>query len=126
MLNRRYSHLLGVIARQCRASILALTAVGMVFMAAHTETARAAAPGATVARLVLADLNFQTGLPVTHAAAQTASCPSQTSCHDGQPLFGAVADTANVLARGRFRRLIPGQIHATGHRVGLDHPPPIA
>jgi hypothetical protein len=126
MLNSRYPLLFARIARRCRVGILTLLAVGMILMAAHTDIARAAEPGGPAAGLVLADLNTQTGPPVTIAETQTASCAAQTSCHHGQPLFSAVPDTEAVLVHGNFRRLIPGQIHATGHRVGLDLPPPIA
>jgi len=126
MLSRRYSLSLAVIARLCRASILALMAVGLILMGAHADIARATLPGATVAGPVPTDPNARPALPVPYVTAQTASCPSQGTCHHGEPFFGGVAEAADLAPQGRFWHLIPGRIATTGQGLGLDHPPPIA
>ena len=126
MRNSQVSSLLTRIARRGRVLLLALMAIGLFLSVAHSENGLSADPSAASAELVLSDLAPQTGPPVGALAAQSVTCPSQTSCHHGQPLVLFVSDTTDAMTRGDFRRLIPAALRATGQRLSLDLPPPIA
>ena len=126
MRNSQVSSLLTRIARRGRHLVLALMTVGLLLTAAHSESVRSADQSAASVELVLSDLAPQAGPPVIALAAPSVSCPSQTSCHHGQPLVVFVADTTDALTRGNFRRLFPAPVLATGQRLSLDLPPPIA
>jgi len=124
MPNVRKPSLFARIARRCRVAFVAALAIGMIVTAVHADITRATGFDGQSANLLVNSQPWETNQPMA-GAALAVTCPSQTACHHGQPLYLAVADTPDRPTQGAFRRLMPGRIQAAGHRGTLDHPPPI-